>query len=83
MRYALPVELSMQLLNNWGLFVKCDEMRLRSVFTVKTVVTLLKSIFEFVLNRARSNFIQGALAEVLGESFTNKLISSVIFLVVA
>ena len=49
-----PVDSVIQLLNNWGLFFKCDEMRLRSVFTVKTVVTLLKSIFEFVFNRARS-----------------------------
>ena len=48
-------------------FFKCDEMRLLWVFTVQTAVILLKTIFEFMFNRARINFIQVAVAEVLGE----------------
>ena len=44
-------------------FFKCDEMRLLWVFTVQTAVILLKTMF----NRARINFIQVAVAEVLGE----------------
>ena len=48
-------------------FFKCDEMLLLWVFTVQTAVILLKTIFEFMFNRARINFIQVAVAEVLGE----------------
>ena len=48
-------------------FFKCDEMRLLWVFTVQTAVILLKTIFEFMFNRARINFIQVAPVEVLGE----------------
>ena len=48
-------------------FFKCDEMVLLWVFTVQTAVILLKTIFEFMFNRARIKFIQVALAEVLGE----------------
>ena len=47
-------------------FFKCDEMRLRWVFTVKTAVTLLKSIFEFM-------FIEVTLAEVLKKIFSKFL----------
>ena len=32
----------------------CDEIRLSWVLTVKTTVILLKNIFEFMFNRARS-----------------------------
>ena len=48
-------------------FFKCDEMRLRWVFTDQTAVILLKNIFEFMLNRARSILVRVVLAEVLGE----------------
>ena len=48
-------------------FFKCDEMRFLWVFTVQTAVILLKTIFEFMFNRARINFVQVAVAEVLGE----------------
>ena len=42
-------------------------MRLLWIFTVQKAVILLKTIFEFMFNGARNNFIQVALAEVLGE----------------
>jgi len=45
---------------------KCDEIRLRWGFTVKTTVILLKNVFEIM---GSINFKQVALAEVLGERF--------------
>ena len=35
-------------------FFKCDEMRLRWVFTAQTAVILLKNLFEFTSNKPQS-----------------------------
>ena len=51
------------------LFFKCDEISLRWVFTVKTAVILLKGIFEFVYNRARSFLYKARWRKFLGKAF--------------
>ena len=63
-------------------FFKFDEIRLRWVFTVKTTVILLKNVFEFMFNRARSTFHRSRLFEVLGERVLISELSQCVGLVI-
>ena len=51
-------------------FFKCDEMRLRWVFTVKTAVIRLKNIVQFMFNGARSTLYR---SRWRGKVFKNKI----------
>ena len=50
-------------------FFKCDEIRLSWVLTVKTTVILLKNIFEFMFNRARSTLYRLRWRRARGKGF--------------